>query len=109
MAKEEGRSDSSSSLLAAWKAIALKCGEHNKTFMQCKASHPSDPAACLAAGSAVEKCVLSTLFDLKSGACGASFAKYVSCIDTKGQAFDRCRKEQALFEDCALPAASPSS
>eukprot|EP00898_Chlorokybus_atmophyticus_P004090 jgi/Chlat1/4682/Chrsp3S05619 len=89
-------------LLSLAKHTAKVCAAQNTAFVDCKRAD-ADPAKCLQQGTAVTSCLLSLLQDVNSK-CGASFNKYVACMDYYSNDFESCRKEERAFhKECPLP------
>ena len=74
------------------------CAKENDTFMECRIDH-KDPRKCLEEGKKVTHCA-KEFFNKVKGSCNEEFTEYWTCLDYKNQEMPRCRKTQAVFDDC---------
>lgn len=74
------------------------CTKENDTFMECRIDH-KDPRKCLEEGKKVTGCA-TEFFKKVKGSCNEEFTEYWTCLDYKNQEMSRCRKTQAVFDDC---------
>ncbi|OUS49029.1 hypothetical protein BE221DRAFT_59342, partial [Ostreococcus tauri] len=91
----------SSVLFAVRKHAGRTCASHTAAFLACKRGD-QDPETCLREGAALTGCLVDALKDLKSK-CGDELNGYAACLDYRSNNFEKCRKEQAAFENtCTL-------
>uniref|UniRef100_A0A8C6ZLQ7 NADH dehydrogenase [ubiquinone] 1 alpha subcomplex subunit 8 n=1 Tax=Nothoprocta perdicaria TaxID=30464 RepID=A0A8C6ZLQ7_NOTPE len=92
---------SSAVLKAAAHHYGSQCDRPNKEFMLCRWEE-KDPRKCLREGRQVNECALEFFRKIKLN-CAEPFTEYWTCIDyTNMQELRRCRKQQAVFDNCVL-------
>lgn len=98
---DDGDVPTSSILFAVRKHAGRTCASHTAAFLACKRGD-QDPETCLREGAALTGCLVDALKDLKSK-CGDELNGYAACLDYRSNNFEKCRKEQAAFENtCTL-------
>ncbi|NP_001279138.1 NADH dehydrogenase [ubiquinone] 1 alpha subcomplex subunit 8 [Callorhinchus milii] len=91
----------SSVLKAAAHHLGSQCDRANKEFMLCRWEE-KDPRKCLQEGRQVNECALDFFRKIKSN-CAEPFTEYWTCLDYDNlQELRRCRKQQAVFDNCVL-------
>ncbi|EEH58307.1 uncharacterized protein MICPUCDRAFT_32079 [Micromonas pusilla CCMP1545] len=97
----EETSATSSVLFSVHKHLQSKCASRSAAYLACK-KNDKNPEACLREGNAVTACMADLLGDLKSK-CPKELNAYAECMDYRSNTFDKCRREQAAFEEkCPL-------
>ena len=79
------------------KHIKASCGTCSRDFMRCK-KEDMDPKACLDKGATLTRCVMDVTKTANEKA-GEELNKFASCLHYYGSKFEKCRKEQAAFDE----------
>ena len=96
-AAENESAPTSSVLFASHKHLQTRCSSQTAAYLACKKGN-QDPEMCLKEGAKVTGCMLDVLKDLR-GKCPETMNKYAACMDYRSNQFEKCRKEQAAFEE----------
>lgn len=86
--------------MAAAFLLENACKDPNDAFIKCRRDN-ADPAACLAAASAVLECSQSFFRRLAASRCQTLFAHFWRCLDMNNQDRIYCRGEEDAFLQCA--------
>ena len=84
-------------LFASHKHLQKRCATETAAYIECKRKN-QDPEACVEKGVKVTGCMLECLKDLRKR-CPETMNEYAACMDYRSNQFDKCRKEQAAFEE----------
>ncbi|XP_047537031.1 NADH dehydrogenase [ubiquinone] 1 alpha subcomplex subunit 8-like [Vanessa atalanta] len=91
---------STPTLMSAAPYVGKYCESVNNEFMLCR-FESNDPRACIDLGKKVTACTLQLFRNIKNN-CKQEFNQYSYCVDKSSGnfSFAKCRKTQAIFDEC---------